>query len=296
MSSSSAFNTPIYSYEIAGRKISFNIPIPSLTHSFQGQDVYHSFSPALKNTISSSIEPDIRAKGWLLDNYSEVSLYIQDEDYLLMISGEWTYWIMQQGKVIFEENADLEQPLQHRIEMLLGAPLVFALALQQTWCLHASAVEIGGKVAIFLGQSGSGKSTLASYLAENTKASRVSDDILPVLFEENNLVALPHFPQLKLPDADQPSLTLTGKLPITKIYLIEEHPKVSLRILDQVTSAVVLLSHTVGSLLFCRPQLEQNFDFCCQASLAYPVSVLSYPHIFSEMGAVSDWIHTDLFD
>lgn len=51
-------------------------------------------------------------------------------------------------------------------EYLSGPILGFALRLRGATCLHASAVEIGGRAILFAGRSGAGKSTLAAALAQ----------------------------------------------------------------------------------------------------------------------------------
>lgn len=63
--------------------------------------------------------------------------------------------------------------------------------------MHASAVEMNGVVAMFMGNSGTGKSTLAA--AFSKKGARVlADDISLIRHPENSSILVPAFPQVKL--------------------------------------------------------------------------------------------------
>jgi hypothetical protein len=100
-------------------------------------------------------------------------------------------------EVIVEPDADtLEEDLQ---PFLTGAVLAVLLHQRGSFVLHASAVEIGGAAGAFLGAKGFGKSTLAGFL--KTKGFRlISDDIVPVGFQNGNAMTTPGFPRIKLYD------------------------------------------------------------------------------------------------
>ncbi|MEO8197675.1 MAG: hypothetical protein ABI689_13250, partial [Thermoanaerobaculia bacterium] len=91
------------------------------------------------------------------------------------------------------------------ITRALGAPLAVALALREIYLLHASALAgVDGPVVALSVESGGGKSTLAAAAAAHPELGlrRVADDQLPVRLGRSP-AALPHFPQMKLPAADQ---------------------------------------------------------------------------------------------
>jgi len=63
--------------------------------------------------------------------------------------------------------------------------------------LHASAVDVGGRAAAFLGNSGQGKSTLAASFARDG-CSILTDDCLVLSFTDDQLRVLPSYPGLRL--------------------------------------------------------------------------------------------------
>ena len=105
-------------------------------------------------------------------------------------------------------------------EGVLGLPFIYTLAKHGTWTLHGSSAEYHGKLAVFLGESGYGKSTLARFLHGKPGWRRTGDDILPVTAANGVFQALPHFPQMKLPPAEQPGRARAKRLPIHAIYTL----------------------------------------------------------------------------
>lgn len=81
--------------------------------------------------------------------------------------------------------------------MLVGP--VLSVAGQQAGhvMLHASAVEFAGGAIAFSGPSGFGKSTLVASFRDE-QLPLVSDDVLPVRFEDQVPVAVPYLPKIKL--------------------------------------------------------------------------------------------------
>ncbi|AGF77911.1 hypothetical protein UWK_01350 [Desulfocapsa sulfexigens DSM 10523] len=80
---------------------------------------------------------------------------------------------------------------------LVGPILGFMLRLQGVTCLHASGVVIEGRALAITGPSGSGKSTLAAAFAA-AGFPILSDDILPLQFEQGSPQALPGYSRLRL--------------------------------------------------------------------------------------------------
>jgi len=110
--------------------------------------------------------------------------------------------------------------------------IIFFLALDGIFCFHASAVEYKNQAILFLGKSGNGKSTLADYLVKNSdgKFKRIADDIVPITFIDNSLIALPRFPQLKLTNKQQYPLGKPAKVNISAIYLLKKDNRKNLLI------------------------------------------------------------------
>lgn len=81
---------------------------------------------------------------------------------------------------------------------LLGPVLGILLHQRNLLVIHASAVSIDGRVAVFAAEKGEGKSTLAAAV-HSRGHPLVTDDLLPVdLTDPSKLLVQPGFPQLKL--------------------------------------------------------------------------------------------------
>ena len=123
--------------------------------------------------------------------------------------------------------------------------------------LHASAVDVGGRVVAFTADSGGGKSTLAAALADRG-LPHVCDDTLVVALQSNAVMALPDAKPLKLWDDAldlansnalrpvysmpgknyaNPARKATGPLPLTDLVFLERGEKVSF---EPVTGAAKL--------------------------------------------------------
>jgi hypothetical protein len=97
---------------------------------------------------------------------------------------------------------------------LLGPVMALLLHLRGMLVLHASAVDLGGKAAAFVGQKGAGKSTTAAafvsaghrLLADDVLALDVADPTSPRI--------IPAFPQLKLAEDASGSLTAEQAIPM----------------------------------------------------------------------------------
>lgn len=177
------------------------------------------------------------------------------------------------------------------VEVALGPALILGLAFSETFCFHASAVAIGGKVIAFAGDSGRGKSTLARELASRVAlgAQWVADDILPVTTSESGTFALPRFPQLKVPAAAQPGASLPESLPLDSIFVLEEAEStrpLTIERLDPVGAVKMILSHTVGSRMFSSELLRRHFEFCANVAAGVPVFRLHYPHAAQSISEV----------
>lgn len=92
--------------------------------------------------------------------------------------------------------------LENTATYLLGPVLGFSLRMRGATCLHASAVEAGGKSLVLAGPAGAGKSTTAAAFAR--AGFRVlCDDVLPLVSRaDGRFEVQPSYPQLRLwPDA-----------------------------------------------------------------------------------------------
>jgi len=229
--------------------------------------------------------------GLIVDGPRHVVCRASAAGYRLSLGGIGEFWIAPDGGRIAETAVDPHGAPETRAMAALGAPLALALALRGTFCLHASVVAVDDTLLAFIGESGAGKSTLARYLDREGGAGwrRIIDDTLPVArpTAADGATALPHFPQLKLPDEMQPARLAPERMPLRAIYALENFDDgpavVSLR---RSEAALALMAHTVGSRLFGRGLLADHMDFCGALSARVPVRRLRYPRRFEALPAV----------
>ena len=229
-------------------------------------------------------------KGWVGGAVRQVEAWSTLSGILLRVSDGSDFYIASDGQAILridefsqqDEGGDKPPSSLSSLEreIILGPALVLALALNETWSLHASAAVFTGLSIAFLGESGQGKSTLAAYLGSQNWL-RLTDDILPVRETENGMDALPHFPQLKLPADAQPVFNFPEQLPLDKLVLLREAdvddtPAISL--LPPTQAIQVLLGHTAGTRLFTPELLEKHLHFSAHVAERVPVYQLTYPH------------------
>jgi hypothetical protein len=117
----------------------------------------------------------------------------------LTMPGIGTFLVRHGREILVDPHPDGEAAL---LRLALLGPVLAALLQQRgDLVLHASAVEVDGAAAGFLGGRGAGKSTMAAALLSRGYRL-VADDILAVSLQNGLPRARPGFPQLKLwPDA-----------------------------------------------------------------------------------------------
>lgn len=233
-----------------------------------------------------------RTVGWIGNAERQVEIWSAPPGIIVKVSGGGDFYIAPDGETIVYMNEmqgqeksgnslfDLTLSELDR-EILLGPTLVLALALRDTWCLHASAAVFAGNMVVFPGESGQGKSTLAAYLSTNLDWHLVADDILPVRADSDGVNVLPHFPQLKLSADAQPGPSLPERLPLTKMCALTPAGKDTmpeLQLLPPGLAIQVLLRHTAGTRMFAPEMLGRHLSFCSLVAGQVPVYQLSYPH------------------
>jgi len=156
-------------------------------------------------------------------------------------------------------------------DVVLGPGLILALALRDTFTLHAAAVRCGDAAVLLLGESGAGKSTLARALAA-AGGERLADDVLPCECDTSGLRALPHYPQLKLPETEQYAAARPARVPIGALYVLagaaDARAEVGVEELAGRAGVLALAARTVAARLFDAALLERHLAFCAAAAAA----------------------------
>lgn len=161
---------------------------------------------------------------------------------------------------------------QDAMDLVVGPALILALAARGVFCLHASAVAVGGRCRLFLGASGVGKSTLVAGLP--TGARRLADDIVPLTCGPPPR-AVPAFPQPKLAAAEQP--VGVGALALDGLIVLDAAPPagntlIERSVLGTADATLALAHHSVGARLFGPLLLERHIDLCAVLAGAGPVT------------------------
>ncbi|HSM13628.1 MAG TPA: hypothetical protein VLA66_06140 [Thermoanaerobaculia bacterium] len=170
---------------------------------------------------------------------------------------------------------------ERRLELAVGAPLALALALRGVHLLHASAVAGSEGVVALCGDSGAGKSTLAAAALEQPGLGlrRVADDILPVRLGADP-VALPHFPQLKLPRGRGYPQEAPPRLPLRGLVVLDrggEEAPLALERLEPAAALAEVVRAGVATRLLDRALLARHFELCAEAASNLTVVRLRYP-------------------
>lgn len=266
-------------YHLAGQDIYIPVPFPELEileKTNKSDEEAFPFAPDLlrDNELIS------RTKGWVGGAQRFVEVYDTAGGMLLKVEGGGEFFISPRGGVIGKLNPQAELGKLDR-GIILGPGLVLALALRGVWSLHASAAMFKEKVIVFLGESGQGKSTLAAYLSQCSGWRLVADDILPVKIDSNEVIVLPHYPQLKLPKNAQPWVGLPEELSLNIIVLLKHARATQMPELDKLSTAQAvesLLGHMAGTRMFNASLLTRHLEFSTQAAKQISAYRLIHPH------------------
>ena len=229
------------------------------------------------------------AKGWLAGAERAVTRRVLVQGETLEIEGLGCFELGHSGDLIrcVQLAAPRSRPMLE--EAAIGAPLALALAHRGIWCLHASALQREGRAVLLLGASGRGKSTLAAYCNGRRGFRRLADDILPCRLNGHSLIALPAFPQLKLPHEVQRQQASPEALPVAAIAFLDagpdDRPAEVLRP-SKIGSVRQLADHTVAAALFDPELHRRHLDLAAGLLNATPILQLRYPHDYSRLPEV----------
>lgn len=206
---------------------------------------------------------------------------------------------------------------------LLTQALSFALVKCGLEPLHATAVVIDNKAAIFLGDCGFGKSTLAAAFLQ-AGYRLLTDDLLILRKIHGTLLAYPGSPRIKLfPEMANKFLgdsvigvpmnphtrkliaplrhsqLCTDVLPVGAIYALVppfevQGAEVRLSSLTQRQAFLTLLASTFNRTILDPTRLRQQFERAQALANTLPVKKLSYPRSFDDLPAVLKLVVSDV--
>lgn len=218
---------------------------------------------------------------------------------------------VSKGTDIFVEiRRDVEERLVRL--PLLGTVLAALLHQRGLLALHASAVAVNGRVAVFLGDKGGGKSTTAAALYRRGH-TLITDDVLAIRPDGIDTRVVPGFPQFKLTPASvralgedptrlrplsrhstkrarlaQDRFRAQAVLPIGTIYVLDRGPHLELVDVAPQQAFAELLRYTYNVLQLRRtPEADRAVLLKQYADLAGHVSV-KYLRRTDDLGALSD--------
>lgn len=204
---------------------------------------------------------------------------------------------------------------------LLNFVVSTALTLQGEESLHATVVDLGGRVIGLLGHSGAGKSSLAAYFVARG-ASLITDDMLRVVFAGDRAFACPGPYRLKL--FDEPARlflpnavrrgtlnALSGKYmvepgprplasrhrqPLTALFWLggsgdrQQSGQITVARMTGAELARSLISSAMNIRYHAPERLVRQLRFSEKIARSLPVHAVIYPRRFDMMGRVGEEI------
>lgn len=115
---------------------------------------------------------------------------------------QYMHWVVTGAFLVPDDHTVLVEThagvSDHQVsQAFLGLVMSVVLERRQLLCLHASAVNLGGRAALFLGDKGAGKSTTSAALLSRGHLP-VTDDLVAVEPQGADLAIRPGFSSMKL--------------------------------------------------------------------------------------------------
>jgi len=203
--------------------------------------------------------------------------------------------------------------------LLAGRLMGYLLRQRGYLALHASAVEIDGKAALFLGESGAGKSTTAAAFYSRGH-SVLADDVAAVCFAKGGVELLPAWPGFRLLDDSRKAIggealpadfqadkylyrlrgsVNAGAVPIGRIYFLDYNSDGQTRVHSSVLSglaAVALLNaHSLLRSWRADARLRQvNLDRAAAVAAAAPAYRLARPRSLHLLPRLVDFVEAEM--
>lgn len=171
-------------YQIFGLSISSSLPLPAIASEAtvgMAPDVTIDYG----DVPTELVEPQVTG----------VRFQAAPGEFLLRVDGIARFHVCDGSRITIAPEKGVHE--EDILPFLMGS--VFGALLQQRkiLVLHASAVEVNGRAAVFCGASGIGKSTLAAGLHQRGYRF-LADDLCAISLVNGQPMVIPGFPRLKL--------------------------------------------------------------------------------------------------
>jgi hypothetical protein len=283
----------MFSHTAYGLGISCPFPLPELLPASLRQDVLvrlDSLTQDLPNDVKGA-EPNGSAR-----------------DAVLCWNETGTFFVRNGNEIVINPAPHVQEPLLR--SFLLGPVLAVLLRQRGFLVLHASAVALDRQVMLFPGGSGWGKSTLAAALCQQG-AQLLSDDVTTIDMNQNRLVVIPGYPQLKLwpnsaralgldpeglpklHDGTDKRVWRTGfefcsePLPLGRVYVLSDGPVLQVTDLEPQAALVELVRHSARVRELHPDHAPRHLRQCAALVNSVPVSRLTAPRAYSALSAVA---------
>ena len=226
---------------------------------------------------------------------------LPEAGYLRLLYGDGTQFILDRPATRVWATWLHPLTLEDTVVYLLGPVFGFILRLRGLTCLHASAVEVGGRALALAGEAETGKSTTAAAFARRGHAV-LSDDIVTLRQMGDTFLAEPGYPRVCLwpdsvsllcgspealprltPNWEKCYLPLDGSdqqfqerpLPLAAIYVLGDRagspagPRI--KTLSPASALIALVANTYMNYLLDPAMRQKEFDLL--ASLVARVRV-----------------------
>lgn len=240
--------------------------------------------------------------------------FIVNKDHTILFWEDIGAFKVKDGKTItFKPAPDAKE--DDILECISGPVMAILLQQRGYLMLHASAVEIDGRVAAFLGRSGQGKSTSAAALYLKGH-SIVADDVMGINFNESGFPEVsPGFPYIKLSSESESSLMknssekiaksdkrykpafngfLAEPLPLKNIYILQKGEKTEISDLNPRDALFELVKYSYCIRLFKDGQRSENLIQCADLMRHVSVKRLEVCHSFEDINELQELIENDV--
>lgn len=202
------------------------------------------------------------------------------------------------------------------MKIILGSAIPLILQKKGNLVLHANAIKIKNKAALFIGPQGVGKSTISSILVKKGY-SPISDDIVNIKVNEKQIPKTftgistikirqdviknldIYFKSLKKDESNYYSGNIPSQdsVPIKIIYSVKKNTEdIAIEHISYQKSVMELVKSTLwAATIFNRAELSQNLDQCTNMAKNVPVKILKTKHSFSDIPKLVEIIEDDFF-